>query len=392
MNLDFTNTASKYSLLDSNDITLLNNFFNQQDILDKLEEIEKWRKMIFKVWSTVSVIWILAIAVIMLLWNNIPNFQNISSFVTIWIWIIIIGTRIRLNYKYTKVNIKHHIMPKFVEKLGKDIKYSPTGWLLDDNTVSLVEKKIISSYDREDFVEDSIKFNVSDSITISWAEIQTSNKHTTHTKNGTQTRYVVNNHCYIIKIQYKNPKLFLKNWIRIKKDTNENSFYMTLIPTLPTIFVMWLIIFLATSQSFHLGIINYIILFIWLYTIFYFITKHIKGKNRTKMENHEFEKKFDVYCDDEIESRMILTPSFMFRILDYVSKISDKRVYEIHFFEDVIYVKFDIQSSWIWSYMEFSMRQNVKENLAQYVEFYVEIKNILSLVEDLNLIYLDKNK
>lgn len=392
MQLDFTNVASKYSLLNSKDISLLNNFFNQKEILDKLEEIEKWRKMIFKIGTTVSLLWILAIWIITFLWNSQPNLQNITWFASIGIWIVIIWTGIWLNYHYTKVNIKHHIMPKFVEMLHKDIKYSPAGWLLDDNTVSLVEKKIISHYDREDFVEDSIKFNFSEGITISWAEIKTSNKHTTQTKNGTQTRYVVNNHCYVLKIQYQNPKLMLKNWIRLKRDTNENYYYMTLIPLLPTIFIMWVSVFLSTSNGFHFDIINYAILAVIFYVIFFFLTKHIKGKNRTKMENNEFEKKFDVYCEDEIESRMILTPSFMFRILDYIKKISENRVYEFHFYEDLIYIKFDILHSWIGSYMEFSMRQNVKENLAQYVEFYVEIKNIISLVEDLNLIYLDKNK
>ena len=41
--------------------------------------------------------------------------------------------------------------------------------------------------------------------------------------------------------------------------------------------------------------------------------------------------------------------------------------------------------------MEFNFWKNVNTNLAQYVEFYLEIKNILDLVEDLNLIYLDKD-
>jgi len=61
-----------------------------------------------------------------------------------------------------------------------------------------------------------------------------------------------------------------------------------------------------------------------------------------KLENIDFEKEFDVYSEDKIESRVLLTPSFMYRLVDYVNKISRKRIYELFFKDDYIYVKYDI--------------------------------------------------
>ena len=48
--------------------------------------------------------------------------------------------------------------------------------------------------------------------------------------------------------------------------------------------------------------------------------KEIKGKKAVKLEDVEFEKSFEVYGTDQIESRYLLTTSFMQRLLEYKSK------------------------------------------------------------------------
>ena len=48
--------------------------------------------------------------------------------------------------------------------------------------------------------------------------------------------------------------------------------------------------------------------------------KEIKGKKAVKLEDVEFEKAFEVYGDDQIESRYLLTTSFMSRLLEYRNK------------------------------------------------------------------------
>jgi len=85
-----------------------------------------------------------------------------------------------------------------------------------------------------------------------------------------------------------------------------------------------------------------IVVHILIYYLIFLIYNKIINNKRVKLENVDFEKKFDVYCKDQIESRKVLTPDFMYKIVDYVNKISNTRVYEFHFFGNEIYIKRDL--------------------------------------------------
>ena len=49
----------------------------------------------------------------------------------------------------------------------------------------------------------------------------------------------------------------------------------------------------------------------------YMQPRKIKSKEKVKLEDIEFEKFFEVYGSDQVESRYILTPAFMSRLVDY---------------------------------------------------------------------------
>jgi hypothetical protein len=137
----------------------------------------------------------------------------------------------------------------------------------------------------------------------------------------------------------------------------------------------------------------------WMFFIIYFIYGYLKWNGRVKVENIEFEKEFDIYSDDQIESRRLLTPSFMYRLVDFVNKISRKRVYELYFHDNYFYLKYNIMATnsfvnlnWFGSssYLEFSPYKSIYKNVEKIVEFYLEIKNITQLSKDLKLFYYDK--
>lgn len=390
MYIDFTNEINKYPLLDLDDVNLLNQFFNEPRIYNRIQHIEGNRRNLMNVWIFLSVLCIIWIAWILYLANNQLITGRTTSRLVFGLIIWIMWSRAWVQNLYKESNIKKSIMPIFVNHIDSKIQFSTWGGYLDESNVILAEKWIINQYDLEEFTEDSIKFKPFEWITISGAEIKTM-KETMIKSKEDEKYYTINNHCYIIKIEYTNPKIRLLNWVRIKKDRNENFHYINLISILPPILLTWFIHFILSNKWINLNKIEYLILFVILFFIVRSVIKHWIGKERTKMENYEFEKKYDVYCDDKIESRTVLTPSFMYKLMYYADKIDPKRIYEFHFIENTIYIKFDIQKSWIKKYMEFSFWKNVNKNLAQYVEFYLEIKNILDLVEDLNLIYLDKD-
>ncbi len=68
----------------------------------------------------------------------------------------------------------------------------------------------------------------------------------------------------------------------------------------------------------------------------------------------EFEKLFDVRCDDQIMSRRVLTPAFMDRLVDFVKKTKGK--YEFMFEGNALYVKKKLDSE----FLEIDGTRNVK--------------------------------
>ncbi|MBT3729349.1 DUF3137 domain-containing protein [bacterium] len=78
-----------------------------------------------------------------------------------------------------------------------------------------------------------------------------------------------------------------------------------------------------------------------MFFVIWFIFSYFREKKRIKLENIDFEKEFDVFGDDGIESRKLLTPSFMYRLVDFVNKINHKRVYEMFFHDNYFYLKYN---------------------------------------------------
>ena len=411
----------EYSLLESGDVSFLNKFFNSEETQEILTIIDNDRKKKIRYYLIILLIWFVTAWPILYFFGWFREILVIALFSILMlmcymlVWLIISF----FVFKKTKT-IKWDLLPMFVKQINNNINYSEDANLFVDSFSKLKNIWLLHNYDRVDLEEDSIKYIIWDednwvwsfsdktvleweeNIVITWCEIKTSKKKTRRTKNGTQTYYVTNNHCYIMKIDFKNPKFVLKNSIKLLEDINDN-FYKKAIAVLwiqITCFVpLW---FLASDEQWgwlawriiELAIDNYfisIVWLIWMYTIIWFIYSYIKWKKRVKLENIEFEKEFDVYSEDQIESRKLLTPSFMYRLVDYVNKINKDRVYEMYFHKNIFYVKFNfLRTGWTKNYMEISKWKNVFNNLEDYVEFYLELKNITALTKDLKLFYYDK--
>jgi hypothetical protein len=46
-----------------------------------------------------------------------------------------------------------------------------------------------------------------------------------------------------------------------------------------------------------------------------------RKKKKIRTENVEFDKEFNIECEDQIEARKLLTPDFMYRLYDFVNAI-----------------------------------------------------------------------
>jgi len=190
---------------------------------------------------------------------------------------------------------------------------------------------------------------------------------------------------YLMKIKFNNPKYLIKSRINILNERFIDFLYDNLYMSIFWIVMMsvWVTII---YNIFKLNIIVASLLIMITIFILFFIKSIIKSK-KVKLENIEFEKEFNVYSDDEIETRKILNPAFMYRIYDYVNKVSKNRSYSLFLFKDYIYIYHKIYSG---SYLEVSFFKSLFSNIKDYVEFYLELKNISELASDLKLSFYDK--
>jgi len=118
----------------------------------------------------------------------------------------------------------------------------------------------------------------------------------------------------------------------------------------------------------------------------YFWRKSYIDKHRVKLENIEFEKYFDVQCDDQVGSRMMVTPAFMDRLVTLAK--NGKYKYELLYQSDHFYIKWNIRSS----YLEVNTWKNMTTNLATFLDWYSQMKDILSFIFDMRMLYFSRTE
>lgn len=68
-----------------------------------------------------------------------------------------------------------------------------------------------------------------------------------------------------------------------------------------------------------------------------FLTGWVKGGDRVKLEDPEFENKFEVHSTDQVEARYLLTPTFMERIMNF-SRLPTIEALELAFYGGHLYM------------------------------------------------------
>ena len=119
-------------------------------------------------------------------------------------------------------------------------------------------------------------------------------------------------------------------------------------------------------------------------TIGYFWRRSYIDTHRVKLENLEFEKLFDVQCEDQVTSRMIITPAFMDRLVTLAQKSHYK--YELLYRADCFYIKWNIRGG----YLEVNTWKNMTTNLTTFLDWYLQMREILSFIFDMRMMYFSK--
>ena len=114
--------------------------------------------------------------------------------------------------------------------------------------------------------------------------------------------------------------------------------------------------------------------------------KEIKGKKTVRLEDIEFEKAFEVYGTDQIESRYLLTTAFMNRLLEYKKK--KRCAIEVVFSNDIIpneNIFFFIHTN------KNHFEVPIMKNLLNKDVFYGVIMDIVDALEIVETLKLDQN-
>lgn len=411
MSIDFYKFFGKYKNLDEKGIGLLNDFFNDPEITTLLKEIDIKRKKRLKMFVGIFVLIIILYLIVARPSLTIESFMK-STFLTIFVTPVIVAVVNWLSKYLWGDDTKTELIPKFVKKIEPQMTYRKTPdsglWNLDFLDAG-VKNGIIKPYHRVDKFEDTITYDIlstdgQKTITLRAVEIRTSVLRRSKKRSYRQ----VNNHAYLMKVQFLHPKMIIKKPISLKQDINEQWWKKFAFSSIITVFISFIILLFVSPKKVsgngkneadigaYISWLSDTGKLLWVFGIFacfstvFFVYHYFANRKRVKMENIDFEKRFDVYCEDPEQTRQLLTPSFMYRILDYIDKIDPKRVYTFHFDQDHFFVKYDILASRKGNYMELSSMRKITQSLDDFVKFYLEIQGIKALISDLKLLYLDE--
>jgi len=187
------------------------------------------------------------------------------------------------------------------------------------------------------------------------------------------------NHSYILKLDFPEKSVNIKNKILIKnkwwimKTRLRRLYYFFYLCI--ALFPFLIILFYKSNPFFFAGSI--------ILSIFLILLINTKW-HKIRLENRDFDKIYEVYSKDEIWSRVIITPAFMDRVLQLIKKNNKK--YDFLFTNTWFFIKWDLN----FSYLEINLAKNLEKNYKDFSNFYFEIKEILDFIFFINLHYYSK--
>lgn len=381
-----TDICKKNNIQDLSEISHLEAFFQDPDINKELENAEKFRKIRYLV-----LIPLLGIITIFIFYASANGMYNVEVWKDSGIYrpsefsdgivpvffinFLIISIVIALFRSRIEGAIKDRILTKLSKELYSKLEYNQSKKYAFGDTSLLVSSWLLNEYNEIDKVEDSIAFTIDEPhkhILVQGYELQTSR--VTRDRKGRKSRRTTN-HCYLLRVMFPEARIELKNDLLIKTD-EVNSPSRSALYALFGAFI-WFSLWTTIAQDQSLGVILAVIG--WIVT--FLLRRWYIQRKRVRLENIEFEKYFDVKCEDQIGSRMIITPAFMDRLVK-LAKWSPYH-YELLYRADRFYIKWSVGSS----YLEVNTWKNIRENIGTFISWYAQMKEIVGFVVDMRLMY-----
>jgi len=330
---------------------------------DKIAKLKVKYRIVFFVWTVIFIIFWL------LLFKKYPN---IALYLFVWLMLFIV-----IIFKNFSETVKQHISSDYMRYFNNNIKYS-VWWEFFPLSIRdfYNQSWILNNYETVDLQEDSIQIDT-DSFKLYWQEIQTS-EYVRDSKWRKRKR--ITNHSYIMLIEILKHRFPIKEDIKLFPDV-QDSFIKKIFFS----WLLWITFLLITKLIFSFFNISNNLKFLYsaigfcLWVIIFF---WISNQKRVKLENSDFEKIFDVYSENEIETRRLLTPKMMEKLV-ICTKYSKFRGFAMCFRENKIYMKFDVTN-----FMEINLFwKDIKEQIKAFLN---QIRLVVDFVNWLNLEYFSE--
>ena len=348
------------------DINNVINIMEKRWFFNKANQIKKKYRQIIILW----IIWFIIIGVISLYINPI------------YIALILILLIIYVVYFFSKFSneLKNSLIKKeYIKLLKKELDYSAWNDLFPLSVDEFYDQSgLLSSYEYIDLEEDSISLKTAN-FNLYWEEIKTSRE--VEDSEWHRTREITN-HAYIILIEILDHRFPIKTKVKLIPDIQNSVMKFLIAFILWTVSsLLWYSVIIVLDISISKSIL-YLIIFVlfvtWVFLFFYFL-----NKNRVKLESKEFEKIFDVYSENEIEARRLLTPKMMGKLSNFANN-SKYRWLGLTFEQNRIYIKFDVNT-----FLEFSLFG--KDMKMQIKNFFYQIKLIIDFLNRVNMEYFSES-
>ncbi len=307
--------------------------------------------------------------------------------------------------KFFSKFVKKDVAKNYLWYVNKDLEYAVDGSLFPISVDEFYhQSELLKPYSIIDFQEDSIKLEA-DSFRIYGQEIQTSkikknNKNYTRRSNGSFIYAIlidllgdkfpiekfrkdnkafvkksVTNHSYIILVEILKHRFPIKEKVKLLPDTSDTWWKKTL-----SMFVVGIAIWsigVLISLPFAKNSNIWVYAFIGGFLLGLIGNIYWINKNRVKLENKKFEKIFDVYSQNEIESRRLLTPKLQEKLASFAQRSKFKWL-AMTFVKDKIYMKFDVKDFMEVKLFGRDLKQQVKDFLTQ-LALLVDFVNWLNI-------------
>ncbi len=107
---------------------------------------------------------------------------------------------------------------------------------------------------------------------------------------------------------------------------------------------------------------------------------NVAGLKHTTLEDVQFEKQYDVFTNDEVEARYLLTPSFMERLSD-IRKIFNTSQISCAFYQNKFIIALDVRRD----LFKLGSLYKKTDDTKQFFQMYEEIESIVKLIDHFKL-------